>query len=167
MDRVALQEKITLIWSKYKYVLLVLVLGICFMLLPERREELPNTTQINASTVPETVSDQLETILSQIHGVGKVRVMLTESTGAQTVYQTDRDEDRTDSSTSVRVETVIVNDSNRVQTGLIKTVTPPTYLGAIIVCQGGDQPSVRLAVAQAVSSVTGLGTDRITVLKMK
>ena len=126
-----------------------------------------HTPQVTAAPAPESVSDRLEEILAQIQGVGKVRVMLTESAGAQTVYQTDRDEERTDTSTSVRVETVIVSDQNRVQNGLVKSVTPPTYLGAIVVCQGGDQPSVRLAVSQAVSNVTGLGIDRITVLKMK
>ena len=167
MDRIALQEKINMIWSKYKYVLLVLALGIFFMLLPEPKEEVAHSPLVTAAPAPESVSDRLEEILNQIQGVGKVRVMLTESAGAQTVYQTDRDEERTDTSTSVRVETVIVSDQNRVQNGLVKSVTPPTYLGAIVVCQGGDQPSVRLAVSQAVSNVTGLGIDRITVLKMK
>lgn len=167
MDRIALQEKINLLWSKYKFVLLVLALGICFMLFPNRKEEVQYVPQVNVSSVPETMSDRLEAILSQIEGVGKVRVMLTESSGAQTVYQTDRDEDRTDSSTSIRVETVIINDQNRAETGLIQTITPATYLGAIVVCQGGDRPAVRLAVAEAVSNVTGLGTDRVTVLKMK
>lgn len=167
MDRIVLQDKLNMIWSKYKYVLLVLALGIFFMLLPEPREEVVNTPQLTASPAPETVSDRLEEILAQIQGVGRVRVMLTESAGAQTVYQTDRDEDQTDTSGSIRTETVIVSDQNRVENGLIQSVTPPTYLGAIVVCQGGDQPSVRLAVTQAVSNVTGLGTDRITVLKMK
>jgi len=36
-----------------------------------------------------------------------------------------------------------------------------------VVCQGADDPAVRLAVSQAVSSVTGISTDRISVLKMK
>ena len=43
----------------------------------------------------------------------------------------------------------------------------PVYQGAIILCQGADSPSVRLAITQAVSKVTGLPTDRIAVLKMK
>ena len=40
-------------------------------------------------------------------------------------------------------------------------------VGAIIVCQGGDSPTVRLNIVEAVSNVTGIGSDRITVLKMK
>ena len=50
---------------------------------------------------------------------------------------------------------------------MVRTIVPPVYLGAIIVCQGGDSPAVRLAVVEAVSNVTGIGSDRITVEKMK
>jgi len=49
----------------------------------------------------------------------------------------------------------------------VQQVNPPTYLGAVIVCQGADSASVRLAIVSAVGSVTGLSTDKITVLKMK
>jgi len=61
----------------------------------------------------------------------------------------------------------VIISSGSGEQGLIQTVTPPVYLGAIVVCQGGADPSVRLAVTQAVSVITGIGTDRITVLKMK
>ena len=40
-------------------------------------------------------------------------------------------------------------------------------MGAIVVCQGGDNATVRLAIIEAVSNVTGLGADKISVLKMK
>jgi len=40
-------------------------------------------------------------------------------------------------------------------------------VGAVVVCQGADLAQVRLAVTNAVSSYTGLGCDKITVLKMK
>ena len=41
----------------------------------------------------------------------------------------------------------------------------PTYRGALVVCQGGDRADVRLAVIEAVSVLTGLSSDRITVAK--
>lgn len=40
-------------------------------------------------------------------------------------------------------------------------------VGAVVVCQGADLAQVRLNVTNAVSSYTGLGCDKITVLKMK
>lgn len=39
--------------------------------------------------------------------------------------------------------------------------------GAVVVCQGADQSSVRLDVTNAVAAYTGLGSDKISVIKMK
>ena len=39
--------------------------------------------------------------------------------------------------------------------------------GAVVVCAGGGDAGVRLEVTRAVSAYTGLGSDRITVIKMK
>ena len=39
--------------------------------------------------------------------------------------------------------------------------------GAIIICAGADDPEVRLEVTEAVSLYTGLGYDRIHIVKMK
>ena len=105
----------------------------------------------------------LEEILSQIQGAGRVQVLLTQREGERTVYQTDEDS----TSSGIRSDTVLLNGSDRSQTGLVQQVNPPTYLGAVIVCQGADSASVRLAIVSAVGSVTGLSTDKITVLKMK
>ena len=61
---------------------------------------------------------------------------------------------------SRRWETVM-DDSRAVVTGR----TSPVYRGALVVCQGGNQPAVRLAVTEAVAALTGLTADRITVAK--
>ena len=39
--------------------------------------------------------------------------------------------------------------------------------GAVVVCTGGDSPTARYLVTNAVSAYTGLGSDKITVMKMK
>lgn len=39
--------------------------------------------------------------------------------------------------------------------------------GAVILCQGADAAEVRLHIVEAVSAFTGLGSNRILVLKMK
>ena len=39
--------------------------------------------------------------------------------------------------------------------------------GAVVVCTGGDNPTARYLVTNAVSAYTGLGSDKITVMKMK
>ena len=39
--------------------------------------------------------------------------------------------------------------------------------GAIVICEGADDPVIRLAVTDAVSLYTGLGSDRIQVVRMQ
>lgn len=164
MDWNTLKEKGNLLFSKYKFVLLILFAGIVLMSIPAEEPEETETSHNVEVPEAEDPSAELEQILGQIEGVGRVQVLLTEASGAQTIYQSD--EDRS-SDGSIRVETVIISDGNRAEQGLVQTVTPPTYLGAIIVCQGADSPSIRLSIVQAVSNVTGISSDRITVLKMK
>lgn len=166
MDWVTQRKNLSAAFSKYKYVLLIVALGIFFMILPGGEDSEPVTATLPVAESEASITEQLCEILGQIQGVGKVKVLITEQTGAETVYQVDEDRTEGSDSLSVRTETVILSGDGE-ETGLIQTVTPPTYLGAIIVCQGADSPSVRLAVANAVSAVTGISTDRISVLKMK
>ncbi len=148
-------KKVTDLVSKYRWALLILLLGVVLMLIPsaETGEDLPASTE--AVVQKDETAEQLAAILSQIKGVGKVQLLLTVETGQSTVFQTDGE------------KTVIVTDGNRTQSGLVQRVESPEYRGAVVVCQGADSPAVRLSIVEAVSSITGLNTDRISVLKMK
>lgn len=167
MDRVMIADKAKELFGKYKYVLLVLALGIFLMSIPDRDDPPAVQAAPTQQAVPESREEELEEILGQISGVGKVRVLLTEASGAETIYQTDEDHSTSSDSGRTEQQTVIITDSDRTERGLVRTVTPPVYLGAIVVCQGGDSPTVRLSIVEAVSNVTGISSDRITVLKMK
>ena len=166
MDWITFRGKAVLWLKEYRYVLLVLALGIVFMLLPqggsEKKEEAVTQEQEVISEV--TLQEKLEEILSQVQGAGKVRVLLSEAEGKEIQYQTDEEERSQD---TYQRDTVILSDSGRNQSGLIKQINPPKYLGAIILCQGADSASVKLALMEAVSNATGLTTDRISVMKMK
>lgn len=167
MDWLAWKEKVLGFWGKYRYFLLVLLVGLVLMLLPEKGERTGAPEMPAEETEVVTMEQRLEVILGQIEGAGKVRVMLTEETGENRTYQTDDDLTDTQDSVTARHDTVIVTDAVRAQQGLLCRVDPPEYRGAVIVCQGADQAGIRLAIVQAVSNVTGLGADRISVLKMK
>ncbi len=153
-----LKERIISWLKRNKFIFLILAVGIAFMLIPSREDVQEQVQPTEA--VQRDISQELAQILSQIKGAGKVQVMLTVKSGETTVYQFDH-------SASGDVDTVIVTDSDRAQTGLVERVDPPEYLGAIVVCGGADSATVRLSIMEAVSKVTGLGTDRISVLKMK
>ena len=167
MDWIEFKEKVSNFLGKYKYVLLILCIGILLMSIPDHAETATHQESIVSQEIPTSRAKELEEILAQISGVGKVSVLLTEAAGEETIFQTDEDLDISNGSERRRINTVIVTDSSREERGLVRTVTPPVYLGAIIVCQGGDIPTVKLNIVQAVSSVTGISSERITVLKMK
>ncbi len=122
MDWNALKEKGSAVFSKYKYVLLVVFIGIVLMSMPTGAGDEAATAE-PAAPVSISTAQELEQILAQIEGVGKVRVMLTESCGALTEYQTDQD--RT-SDGGLRVETVIVRTQSRENAGLLQSDAPAT-----------------------------------------
>ena len=159
MDIKAIGEKASAWIGKYKFVVLILLVGICLMLIPSVKNE--ETVITEEVTIEKTsLDEELEQILSNIKGAGRVQVMLTVASGEQIIYQTDIP--ATD-----RLDTVIITGEDRVQDGLIQQILSPTYRGAIVLCQGADSASVCLAIKDAVSKVTGLDSSQISVLKMK
>jgi len=169
MDFMKLKARIQMYIGKYKYVLIVLLAGVVLMMLPEKNT---NQTQNTPKQTPDTqmqmdMENRLEKILSCLNGAGKVRVMLAVSQGERIIYQTDSNYSQSENNTDTRTQTILITDSQRNETGLVHQKNPPTYQGAIILAQGADDPSVRLAIVEAVSDVTDLGADRISVFKMQ
>lgn len=164
MDWVANKRTVLDFLKKYRLIIIVLLAGILLLVFPDgekkKEESMPVSTE-------ESLQDSLEEILSQISGAGKVSVLLTQAAGKETIYQIDENTSAENGGSSSHRQTVLISGTGREETGLVRQVKEPTYLGAIIVCQGADNAAVRLAVVEAVRSATGLTTDRISVLKMK
>lgn len=154
--------------KRYRFPALILLLGIILMTLPAKEKKAAEPVQTEEPNIRQTdLQGALEDILCLIQGAGKVRVLLTEAAGEQTLYQTDEDMQTNGESESIRQDTVLLTDSAREEAGLIRQIIPPVYQGAVILCQGADSAAVRLAIIQAVASATGLTSDKITILKMK
>lgn len=147
--------------KKYSAILLIVLIGIFLMVLPSKQES-PSESQ---ATIPETPSlqESLSAILSKMEGAGKVEVLLTQAEGEKICYQMDEDR----SENNLRKDTVLMTNGSREEEGLIQQILPPTYQGAIVLCQGADNAKIRLSITEAVMRVTGLTSDRITVLKRK
>ena len=63
--------------------------------------------------------------------------------------------------------TVTVNRGSGYQEVVITRQVCPVYQGAVVVCQGAGNAAVRLAVVEAISALTGLSSDKISVVKWK
>lgn len=165
MELKALSEKIIKNLTKYKYPICILLVGLVLMLIPTsvKEKEFHAVSQSVSESTKMTDEDRLSSLLSNIQGAGMVEVLLSYREGEQTIYHEDA---QTDADSDQRTA-VIVTDSDRNESALVSRVDPPRFLGAIVVCQGADSATVRLAIVEAVSKYTGLGADQIAVLKMK
>ena len=161
------------IWDRYKYAALVALAGAGLLLWPVLEgESPPRESRWEAETVQpgsQDIQREMEEILGTMDGVGQVKVMLTaDSDGerqlAQDTLLSYSGETAAPEDYSRKSETVLLDGSGGDETVVVKR-TYPTYRGALVVCQGGGSAEVRLAVTEAVSALTGLPMDRITVAK--
>ena len=160
MDRSVPKQRINALLRTYKYPILTVLVGLAILLLPTGGSD-PEPEPVTQAAPAATMEERLETILAGIEGAGAVQVLLTEESGRQTLYQTDVQSDD-----SRRTEdTVLVEDAARTETGLVRQILEPRYRGAVVLCDGADSSTVKLAIVEAVGCVTGLGADRICVLK--
>lgn len=166
MDIKTIGNKSKEIITKFKYPLILLLIGLSILLIPDNKVEQSHSNVPKQENIKYQIrTEQLSEILQTVEGAGRVHVLLSVAAGEKTIYQTNHNS--SDAGTDVKIETVIVSDSQRNEAGLVNQINPPVYLGAIVVCEGADSPAVKLAITQAVSKITGLGADSICVLKMK
>ena len=169
MELKAIQTKVLVFVQKNKYIVLIILLGLLFMAIPSKvtKESTTQTESIPTQQPEASIEERLTNILKQIDGAGKVEVMLTIAKGEETVYQTNNETSTNTDTTQVNTDTIIVTDSDKNQSGLVRQKIYPAYLGAIIVCQGADDPNVRMAITDEVAKITGLKTNHISILKMR
>ena len=121
---------------------------------------------------------ELEEILSNINGVGKVKAMITYSETSKTVpvYNEEssvQDTEETDSEGGTRKimqtdtkKEVIYEENNNEKTLITQSVISPKIEGAIITAEGANNITVKTNIIQAVSAVTGLPTHKVQVFEM-
>ena len=151
------------LWSRYKYALIVVLVGVLLLLLPDGRQSQNDAV---APEQPTTLSAQeleqkLERILGRIEGAGQVSVVLTVKEGPRQVLARDMEQRQEE---TVQEYVLISQGSGRQNTVALQTVAP-VYQGALVVCDGGEDPVVRLRVLEGVRVLTGLSSDKISVSK--
>lgn len=165
MDLSKLKKNTFAYIQKYKFVALILLLGVFLLLIPmDTSTEKPKTVAVQIPEQAHISQNDLISILENVKGAGRVNVLLSLENSSETDYQQDTD---SGNATGGRQTTVTVTDTNRNESGLVKKTTAPIYRGAIIVCDGADDPTVHLSIVNAVSNITGLRTNQISVLKMQ
>ena len=161
--------------GRYKYVLMVVALGALLLAWPQRTKD---SGGISAAQETQEQSQReelaeletaMEEILGKISGVGRVEVMLTLQSGSEKVLASDSSLQYSGSAQAPddynrSTETVIVSGGGD-DSVVVTQERCPQYRGALVVCEGGGSDTVRLQVTEAVAALTGLGPDRIAVVR--
>ena len=149
--------------EKNKFVFLVLLIGVVIILWPfggaPTEAAAPEQTERHLAFSLAEKEDRLARALSQIEGAGEVTVMLSLRTSLEQEVAVDEDQ-------SGRRATVTISTGAGTQSEVTLRYRYPEFQGALVVSRGADDASVRLQLTQAVAALTGLGTDRITVMPM-
>ena len=160
MGRLAQRVKASM--GRYRLVWLVILAGLILLLLTtgekegEAREETEQT---------QSAFDRLSQALSKIHGAGEVTVVLTVANGPRQILAENVDRDG--SQGEEKTETVVLSRGSGSQETVTVQEIYPRYQGALLVCAGGDDPTVRLQLTEAMSALTGLGADKISISQGK
>ena len=126
-----------------------------------------------------TLEEKLENILSNISGVGQVKVMVTYSQSSEIVpiyneSQTTSNTEEEDTNGGKRTITennsnreVVMIDENGSKTLITSKTLNPKIEGAIVIAQGAKNINIKSDIVNAVSSVTGLPEYKVQVFEMK
>ena len=150
--------------GKYQGVLLVIAAGVLLLLLPTGGGSSSQPEQSEAAAESsfdlEGFEQRLEDTLSQIQGAGEVRVVLTLDSSSRQVLAQDVEREA-DGGSSSTVVTVGAGAGGQ-EVVALQTVAP-RFRGALVVCPGAGQAQTKLRLLEAVSALTGLSADRISI----
>lgn len=175
----AAASKVWKLLIKNKYVLAVLLVGLILIMLPSGEKSETPSAAISNDAVLDFSLDKLEAhlcdILSKIDGAGNVSVMLTLKSSTEKViardgkssYKSDGEGEVTGYEMENEEITVIVSSGSGTDSAVVLKYIYPQFLGAVVVAEGAGSAEIRLRIIEAVAAVTGLGTDKISVIKMK
>ena len=157
--------------KKYRLAALVILFGVVLMLLPDgtpKEASPPESAAAGETFDRAAVQEEMEAILSAIDGTGRLRLMLTVDAGTKHELAQSSSSSRSGADEwQQKNEPLTVGAGSGVQEVVVTNSLYPRYVGALVVCEGGGSAGVRLAVTNAVSALTGLTSDRITVLQGK
>ncbi len=158
--------------DKYKYLIIVLVVGIFLLIIPNRKTETKNKKDEILEFDCEEFEERIEKALSKCEGVGKCEVILALESTPESVYAKEarrslkeNDENGTYESDS-DTKPSVMSEGSGVEGALIVKRNYPEFRGATIICEGALRNDVKTNIVASVSALTGLSTDKISVVKM-
>lgn len=110
---------------------------------------------------------QLEQILSQVDGAGKVRVLINYNQSGEKIlaYDLESNTNEKESGKENNSKSEVIYDGNKMPV-ILKEYMPKVE-GVIIVAQGGNNENVKKQLIAGTVALLGIDEHKIEVLKMK
>lgn len=126
---------------------------------PQEQQQQTNTT----ADIEKLLEERLESIAGQVRGAGNVRAMVTVRSSGEYVYAENRKTNKDADSSSDDKEIVLYESSGGSDSGLVISIRSPDILGVAILCEGGGSAVVKAEITNLVTSLFGIGSDRVYV----
>lgn len=147
----------------------ILLIGLSSLLEGDSQGEPHNETtyDVNAQTekYKESIEKELSEMLSEISGVGKVRVMVTIESTTEYVYAEELSKDNSGENVSYKNQYVILENSGEKE-ALVKKIIKPEICGVAVACEGGDDLKVSERIIKTVSAVLDISSTKICVVPL-
>ncbi len=177
MDIKNVPEAFKKVWEKVKsikYVLIVVLVGLVLIILPDSTEKKQTANSEESKKVTEfSLSEEeirIAEALSEIDGAGNVRVVLSVCSSEEKIIAVDTESYTLQENGEKREEssvTAVIISEDGGESPITVRMIYPEYRGALIVAEGAGNAETRLRLVQAVADLTGLSSEKITVVKMK
>lgn len=131
--------------------------------LTEKNETQTTSAVSSASDIENLLEKKLVEIVSQVKGAGKVSAVVTVGSSGEYVYAKNLKKENDSDSMSEDSEIVIYESQNGTDSGLVISIKSPDVIGVAIVCEGGESSVVKAEITKLVTSLFGIGSDRVYV----
>ena len=174
MNYKAITEKIKVLISDKKISAVLVAIVLVFIILLINNTEEKTKMPVNAETttavsvlsindIQSEIEKQLEEMIKNVHGAGNVRVMVSLSSSGEYIYAENSKIENNGDKQLQDNEIVIYESDNGSDEGLIVSVKSPEISGVAVVCDGGNSSVVRSEITELVTSLFGIGADRVYV----
>ncbi|MBQ2676605.1 MAG: hypothetical protein IJF54_04285 [Clostridia bacterium] len=165
--------------SNPKILIIIGLVGIALIFLssviPKKQQATAQNADITADQYARLIEQQLSDTVEQIVG-GKVKVLVTLSSGVEYVYASEikEDSDKLEDSAgnekskqqqkdSSEKKFVIINDESGKEIPLTITEIMPQIKGVVVVCSGGENEAVSGVVTKAITTALDIPESRVWV----
>ena len=146
------------------------VLMLVFMNSYSKKESAKNITEAETTSIVGSTYDmekllekKLEDVISEINGAGKTKAVVSVSSSGEYVYAKNVKKENDNDSVSEDSEIVIYESQNGTDAGLVISIRSPDIIGVAIICEGGESSVVKAEITKLVTSLFGIGSDRVYV----